>query len=109
MAGYGLLATTAGLAGFGLGVVIASVGAALAVPGYTDAATRHQAPGASAGLLAMAHTLGYGAATLAVSLVAASRLLPLSLAAACILLLLVPMTRGRFQATPATSSVTTHD
>ncbi|MCE9663403.1 MFS transporter [Halomonas sp. M5N1S17] len=109
VAGYGLLATTAGLAGFGLGVVIASVGAALAVPGYTDAATRHQAPGASAGLLAMAHTLGYGAATLAVSLVAASRLLPLSLAAACILLLLVPMTRGRFQATPATSSVTTHD
>ncbi|QHC49687.1 hypothetical protein EKK97_08800 [Billgrantia tianxiuensis] len=110
MAGYGLLTIAVGPAGFGLGIMIASVGAALAVPGYTDAATRQRPPGASAGLLAMAHTLGYGVATLTVSLVTASRLLSLSLAAACVLMLLVPMTRSRFQTTRAVSRIaTTHD
>ncbi|MCE8051427.1 MFS transporter [Halomonas daqingensis] len=108
--GYGVLTMAIGPASFGLGIMIASVGAALAVPGYTDAATRQRSPGASAGLLAMAHTLGYGAATLTVSLAAAAHLLPLSLAAACVLLLFVPMTRNHFRIMPATSRITpTHD
>ncbi|WP_353981525.1 MFS transporter [Salinicola endophyticus] len=102
--GYALLAATAtftltpglyiglGLL-FALGVVLASTGAALAVPGYTEAATRHQAQGTSAGLLSMAHTLGYGLAALCVSLIDPGRLLPLALMAAVALLLLIPLAR----------------
>ncbi|WIX33899.1 MFS transporter [Salinicola sp. JS01] len=102
--GYALLAATAtftltpglhiglGLL-FALGVVLASTGAALAVPGYTEAATRHQAQGTSAGLLSMAHTLGYGLAALCVSLIDPGRLLPLALMAAVALLLLIPLSR----------------
>ncbi|WP_110690060.1 MFS transporter [Salinicola endophyticus] len=104
--GYALLAGTATLVFapgldlglgvlFALGVVLASTGAALAVPGYTEAATRHQAQGTSAGLLSMAHTLGYGLAALCVSLVEPGRLLTLALAAATALLLLIPLTRRR--------------
>lgn len=99
--GYALLAQTGALAGFIPGVLIASIGAALAVPGYTEAATRHQAQGASAGFLGMAHTLGYGGATLAVSLFAAPHLLHLALLAALLLLTLLPLARRRYRALEA--------
>lgn len=92
VAGYALLVQAQGTPGFAAGVLVASIGAALAVPGYTDAATRGGAPGASAGMLAMSHTLGYGAATLVVSLVTPTHLLMLPLAAALLLLMLVPAT-----------------
>lgn len=95
--GYALLAQADALFGFIPGVLVASIGAALAVPGYTEAATRDQAPGASAGFLAMAHTLGYGSATLAVSLVAAPHLLTLALIAALLLLALMPLARRRWR------------
>nr|WP_297459462.1 MFS transporter [uncultured Halomonas sp.] len=95
--GYALLAQADALAGFIPGILIASIGAALAVPGYTDAATRHQAQGASAGFLGMAHTLGYVGATLAVSLIAAPHLLTLALIAALLLLALMPLARRRWR------------
>lgn len=96
--GYALLAQADALVWFIPGILIASIGAALAVPGYTDAATRQQAQGASAGFLGMAHTLGYGGATLAVSLIAAPHLLHLALIAALLLLALVPLARRRYRA-----------
>ncbi len=105
VAGYALLVQADGMPGFAAGVLVASIGTAMAVPGYTDAATRGGAPGASAGMLAMSHTLGYGAATLAVSLVAPSRLLLLTLVAALLLLLLVPAARTHF-ARPVTAPST---
>lgn len=106
--GYALLAQADALTWFVPGMLVASIGAALAVPGYTDAATRHQAQGTSAGFLGMAHTLGYGSATLAVSLVAAPHLLHLALIAALLLLLLVPLARRRPRATEP-AAVTRHD
>ncbi|MFC3284767.1 MFS transporter [Litchfieldella rifensis] len=107
--GYGLLTQTSSMAGFGLGVMIASTGAALAVPGYTDAATRHQAQGASAGFLAMAHTLGYGAATVVVGLVTAWWLLPLAFVAALLLLTLVPLAKRHFLTEPASRASVSYD
>ncbi|HET8791529.1 MAG TPA: MFS transporter [Modicisalibacter sp.] len=96
--GYALLAQASALVWFMPGILIASIGAALAVPGYTEAATRHQAQGASAGFLGMAHTLGYGGATLAVSLIAAPHLLHLALIAALLMLALLPLARRRYRA-----------
>lgn len=96
--GYALLAQASALVWFMPGILIASIGAALAVPGYTEAATRHQAQGASAGFLGMAHTLGYGGATLAVSLIAAPHLLHMALIAALLLLALLPLARRRYRA-----------
>lgn len=96
--GYSLLVQASALVWFMPGILIASIGAALAVPGYTEAATRHQAEGASAGFLGMAHTLGYGGATLIVSLVAAPHLLYLALIAALLMLALVLLVRCRYRA-----------
>lgn len=97
-AGLGTLLVADALAGFVLGILLASVGAALAVPGYSEAATRQRAQGASAGLIAMAHTAGYGAAMLAVGAIAAERLLWAAFAAAVALVLLVPLARWRASA-----------
>lgn len=106
VAGYAVLVKADGTPGFAAGVLVASIGAALAVPGYTDATTRGGASGASAGMLAMSHTLGYGAATLVVSLVAPPHLLLLPLVAALLLLLLVPAARTLF-ARPITATFPT--
>lgn len=97
-AGLGTLLVADALAGFVLGIFLASVGAALAVPGYSEAATRQRAQGASAGLIAMAHTAGYGAAMLAVGAIATERLLWAAFAAAVALVLLVPLARWRASA-----------
>lgn len=92
-AGYALLVQAHGLPLFAAGVVVAGIGAALAVPGYTAGAAVHQAQGASAGYLAMAHTLGYAAAMLWVASLSSEYLLPLALGAAAVLLALVPLAR----------------
>jgi MFS family permease len=94
-AGLGTLLVADALAGFVLGILIASIGAALVVPGYSEAATRQRTKGASAGLIAMAHTAGYGAAMLAVGAIAAERLLWASFAATLALVLLIPLARWR--------------
>lgn len=103
-AGLGALWMADTLTGFVVGMLIASVGAALAVPGYSESATRSRAPGASAGLLAMAHTAGYGAAILAVGTVAAERLLAVSFAAALALVFLIPLARWRAGAVAASAA-----
>lgn len=97
-AGLGTLLVADALAGFVLGILIASIGAALVVPGYSEAATRQRAKGASAGLIAMAHTAGYGAAMLAVGAIAEKYLLWTSFAAALALVLLIPLARWRASA-----------
>ncbi|WP_053070751.1 MFS transporter [Halomonas sp. PR-M31] len=91
--GYALLFRADGMSLFVLGVGIASAGAALIVPGYTAGAGMHQAQGASAGFLGMAHTLGYAGATLLVGLADPDWLLGLALLAALIVLPLVVLAR----------------
>lgn len=95
--GHTLLVQADTLAWFVPGILAASTGAALAVPGYTDAATHHQSQGqgSSAGWLSVSHTLGYGAAMLAVSLVSAPYLLQLALGAALLMLALAALARRR--------------
>lgn len=94
--GHTLLVQADTLAWFVPGILAASTGAALAVPGYTDAATHQsQGQGSSAGWLSVSHTLGYGAAMLAVSLVSAPYLLQLALGAALLMLALAALVRRR--------------
>nr|WP_299239682.1 MFS transporter [uncultured Halomonas sp.] len=104
--GYGLLARGSGMTLFVLGILVASAGAALAVPGYTAGAATHQAQGASAGYLGMAHTLGYAGATLLVSLTNAHWLLSLALLTGLALLPLVPLSHRLVTTTSSPSAAT---
>ena len=68
VAGLGLMAV-AGLALFYVGIVITSLGAAMATPGYQLLLNDRLTTGKGAGVIATSHTLGYGVSALMVPVV----------------------------------------
>jgi hypothetical protein len=68
VAGLGLM-TVAGLTLFYVGIVITSLGAAMATPGYQLLLNDRLTTGKGAGVIATSHTLGYGVSALLVPVV----------------------------------------
>ncbi len=68
VAGLGLM-SLASLALFYVGIVITSLGAAMATPGYQLLLNDRLTTGKGAGVIATSHTLGYGASALLVPVV----------------------------------------
>ena len=68
VAGLGLM-SVAGLMLFYVGIVITSLGAAMATPGYQLLLNDRLTTGKGAGVIATSHTLGYGVSALLVPVV----------------------------------------
>lgn len=90
-----------------IAMAVVASGAALLVPAYTSAATEQQneAPGAVAGYLSMAHTIGYGVASLLAFMATLSPTYPIYL---CILfsatILIIAYSVSRYRNTEAVES-----